>query len=270
MNVLSGKLFNEKYPTKEFYKVLTKDCTHFGFQYKHGINVDHIPFNPTGSCSAGGLYFTELLNLPMWISLGSIYIAKVLIPPEARVYFEKNSFKSDTFYIDLNNKISVEEFIWEKNASGFIFSVSFNNAHLLRFVKDQTDEICKCAVQKDCYALRFVKDQTDEICELVVCKNGIALQYVKNQTNRLCELAVSQEGTTLQYVLLQTDEICKLAVSQNGEALQYVLLQTDEICKIAVSQTGSALRYVILQTDEICKPNWFSFTFCEKTNGRNM
>ena len=34
----------------------------------------------------------------------------------------------------------------------------------LRFVKEQTEEICLESVKKDGYALQFVKEQTREIC----------------------------------------------------------------------------------------------------------
>jgi hypothetical protein len=51
MTTLSGEQFNETYPNTEFYKVLHKDSIHFGFTYQHGLNVDHIPFNPMGECS---------------------------------------------------------------------------------------------------------------------------------------------------------------------------------------------------------------------------
>ena len=53
MTTLSGTEFNERYPNTEFYKVLTTDCKHYDFTYQHGLNVDHIPFNPSGTCSLG-------------------------------------------------------------------------------------------------------------------------------------------------------------------------------------------------------------------------
>ena len=54
MTILRGKDFNDKYPNKEFYKALKKSCNHNHFTYKHGLNIDHIPFNPTESCLEGG------------------------------------------------------------------------------------------------------------------------------------------------------------------------------------------------------------------------
>ena len=124
----------------------------------------------------------------------------------------------------------------------------------LEYVMNQTEEICKLAVQKNGFALEYVRNQTEEICKLAVQQNGKALEYVKKQTDELCKLAFQKNGNALQYVKInQTDELCKLAVKQNGKALEYVKKQTEEICKLAVQQNGLSLGYVKNKTEEICK-----------------
>ena len=86
---------------------------------KHGLNDDHIPFNPIGECSTGGLYFTELDKLGCWIHApnSSSYIAKVSIPSNASVYVEKDKFKADQFVLDLDNKVLIEDFYMWENAA---------------------------------------------------------------------------------------------------------------------------------------------------------
>jgi hypothetical protein len=53
-----------------------------------------------------------------------------------------------------------------------------HNGYALRYVKEQTPEICMRAVESHGNALRYVKDQTPEICMKAVERNGYALQYV--------------------------------------------------------------------------------------------
>ena len=250
MTVLSGKDFNDKYSTNEFYKVLNKDSKHHNFTYKHGLNVDHIPFNPTSSCCAGGLYFAELNKLAMWIYSDSCYIAKVTIPTEASVYTEANSFKADKFILDFNNKVLVHDFyIWTNEELSN--QAICKNACVLQFVKNQTEEICKLAVQQMPSVLRYVKVQTEEICETAVTKDGFALQYVINQTDNMCKLAVKQNGAALHLVKTQTDEICKLAVNQHVNALYHVKDQTAEICEMALDKDVQSLQFVRGPTLEI-------------------
>ncbi|MBD3195404.1 MAG: DUF4116 domain-containing protein, partial [Candidatus Lokiarchaeota archaeon] len=78
------------------------------------------------------------------------------------------------------------------------------------------------AVKQDEFVLKYVKEQTPEICLEAVKQNGYALQYVKDQTEEICLEAVKQDGFVLRYVKEQTPEICLEAVKQNGEALRYV------------------------------------------------
>ncbi len=204
MTTLSGTEFNEQYPNTEFYKVLTTDYKHFGFTYQHGLNVDHIPFNTSGICSLGGLYFTEVDKVSYWIDrFKSVYIAKVTIPSNASVYVEKDKFKADQFVLDLDNKMLIKDFyMWEN------------------------EEFCKISVtQADTHNLVFVRNQPDEICKLALSHDWRALQYIKDQTDEICKLAVSQHGRAFEYVINQTDELCKLAVSQNPHALEFVRIR---------------------------------------------
>ena len=48
----------------------------------------------------------------------------------------------------------------------------------MKFVKEQTEEICLAAIEQSSYALAYVKDQTEEICLIAVKQNSEALQYV--------------------------------------------------------------------------------------------
>ena len=56
------------------------------------------------------------------------------------------------------------------------------------------------AVKENGYALRYIKNQTEEICLEAVKEEGYALQYVKNQTEEICLEAVKQNGYALKYV----------------------------------------------------------------------
>ena len=47
-------------------------------------------------------------------------------------------------------------------------------------------------VQHNGLALKYVKNQTDDICIAAVQQNSDALKYVKNQTEEICIAAVQQ------------------------------------------------------------------------------
>ena len=56
------------------------------------------------------------------------------------------------------------------------------------------------AVNKNGYAIKYVEDQTPEICLAAVKQNWDTLKYVKDQTKEICLAAVRQDGDALKYV----------------------------------------------------------------------
>ena len=204
---LSGADFNNIYKDTKFYKFLNNNLKHYDFQYTLGLNIDTILFNPNSTCSEGGLYFCEESKCHMFWRQYGTKLALIEIDDDARVYVEKDKFKA--------NKLVITEIVdFENISDNFWISILSKDGYALQFVKEQTEEICKLAVQQDCNALEYVKEQTEELCKLSVQQNGNALEYVKEQTEEICKLAVQQNGYALYYVKEQTYEIYKLAVQQ--------------------------------------------------------
>jgi len=56
------------------------------------------------------------------------------------------------------------------------------------------------AVKQNGYSLRYVREQTPEICLEAVKQDGNSLQYVRTQTPEICLEAVKQNGYSLRYV----------------------------------------------------------------------
>lgn len=74
----------------KLYKYLHPDLTHYNFKYKNGLNIDTTPFNPTGSCESGGLYYSSEDILAF---VGDIngYIAEVELSQDSHVYKDPDS-----------------------------------------------------------------------------------------------------------------------------------------------------------------------------------
>ena len=122
-----------------------------------------------------------------------------------------------------------------------------NIGNIYNFTGENINQQIVDLIKQDGLFLGCLKkeDQTEELCKLAVQQDGCALEFVENQTEELCKFSVQQDGYALSFVKIeQTEELCKLAVQKNGLALEYVKNQTEEICKLAVQQNGDALHYV--------------------------
>ena len=143
----------------------------------------------------------------------------------------------------------------EENLQEQIIELIKNDCFFIGLLREeeQTEELCKMAVQQNGLSLQCVKKQTEELCKLAVQKNGLALEYVKNQTEEICKLAVQQNGLALRHVKELTDELCKLAVQQDGHLLIFVKELNIELCKLAILQKDTELVNIKEQTKKICR-----------------
>ena len=81
---------------KDLYRMLNPDMKHYGFQWRVGVNVDPLPWNPKGSCLSGGLYFTTREQLPRY-SLhphGDNFIGRITVDDDEEVWQDGDKWKA--------------------------------------------------------------------------------------------------------------------------------------------------------------------------------
>jgi len=75
-----------------FYKILNEEETHHGLKYHDGLNVDPLPFNPSGDCEPGGIYFARE-DILAFLNSDSVWIRKVTVPEGEPIYENPGSPK---------------------------------------------------------------------------------------------------------------------------------------------------------------------------------
>ena len=100
--------------------------------------------------------------------------------------------------------------------------------------EEQTPEICLAAVQKDGDMLKYVKNQTSEICWAAIKNSRWSFSSVKEdlQTPEMCLFAVKRWDRALNFISNQTPELCLASVRASPNSLQYIdsKLVTLELC----------------------------------------
>ena len=74
----------------KYYKLTNQEDNHHGFQYQDGLNEDHLPFNETGSCCPGGLYFSDAENILQFLHENMYWIREVSPDTEKMVQDPNN------------------------------------------------------------------------------------------------------------------------------------------------------------------------------------
>uniref|UniRef100_A0A6C0EBP8 DUF4116 domain-containing protein n=1 Tax=viral metagenome TaxID=1070528 RepID=A0A6C0EBP8_9ZZZZ len=114
----------------------------------------------------------------------------------------------------------------------------------LKYVENQTEEICMIAVRQNIKSFLYVKEQTDTICEYVLKKDPWYIKHIKNQKYHLCKLAVETNPCVICHVENQTDELCKLAVNSYGCVINFIKNKTEELCKLAIKRSCDAIFHI--------------------------
>lgn len=205
--LLSGKKFNELYKNNTFCKMLNDDLKHFKYKYKHGENIDINNFYSYDACSEGGLYFCDVNELYRYIlSYGSLF-SYVKIPNDAEVYIEKNKFKSNKIILQKIQHICE---LRELKDSNYVLNLIKKNPMSLKYIDEQTKEICDLAISLDPFSIQFIKNQTKELCELAISKDLRTIAHIKNKTREIYEFAancVESKKHSLCAVYIYYDEI---------------------------------------------------------------
>lgn len=107
----------------------------------------------------------------------------------------------------------------------------------IQYIPYQTTELCMLALQdsRKCI-LRYIREQTYDICKQAVTYNPNNISYVKNQLYDLCVIALEKEPQTLGYIKEQYHELCEYAQHKNNRVIIMTRNPTYEMSVYAVKK----------------------------------
>lgn len=276
MTLIKGRDLKDQ----ELWKSLNPNLNHYNYVWHEGVNIDPLPWNPSGDCEAGGLYFTTWEHLHHFISICEFsddLVARVYLDDDEDVWQTHRKYKAHKVTLGKITKIKdlpdkhyyeligwqfvgygLEEYDESRQHEQWLKMVA-KDGWVLEYVRHQDRDTCLVAVEQNGLTLRCVKNQDKEICLAAVKEDGDALRYVTDQDEDICLAAVKQTGCALAFVEKQNKQLCMTAVKQNGWALRHVQEQDQEICLAAVKEDGFALRFVEPQFRQSCLDYFNSF-----------
>ncbi|AVG46616.1 ankyrin repeat protein [Acanthamoeba polyphaga mimivirus] len=133
-----------------YCKVLNANFNQKGYQYNEGLNILDKPFENTGSCVPGGLYFTNINNIFKFINYG-IYLVKVTIPEDAQMVKDPDNDKWRADKIIISDKrdlrqIDTIKYLVENGANikrDYHFMIDFAINNGLHDILEYILTICK-------------------------------------------------------------------------------------------------------------------------------
>src|SRR5271156_5298741 len=98
----NGRVFNRILGDKKLFLFTNKDEQYNGFQYKDGLNIDHLSFGIFSN-----LCFVDEDNINDYLDdILFEWIREVTIPSNARVYIRYKEYNADKFVLGIRKKCS--------------------------------------------------------------------------------------------------------------------------------------------------------------------
>jgi hypothetical protein len=185
-----------------YYAVLTAGY-HRTFDFNAGVNRNPPPF-------------TDEKTIPSWIGANN-EIVIVTIPSDVKIHKRGNNYTSNYCTAVI---VPTEQWVmWD--VKSFCLNAVRQDGLLLRFVRNQTEEVIRAALLQNGMALKYVKDPTQEMCLLAMQQNARAFQLVPidKRDNAINTIAVETSWTYLALVEQKTELLCVLAVLQSAQAI---------------------------------------------------
>src|ERR1039457_555607 len=104
-----------------FWKATNLTETHNGLAYHDGLVVDPLPFNPSGSCEPGGIYYADEDNISLFLG-SAAWVREVTIPPDANIYPDPDGDKVKANKVILGPRVALR--VWLRDF------VSRSNGHI--------------------------------------------------------------------------------------------------------------------------------------------
>jgi len=230
MPYLSGAEFNAT-NTRRLCKLTNVTSCHNGFQYREGLNIDHIPLS-LGHCSAGGLYLTYENCWYRWTSYGlsrpkmnMYYIWDVEIPDDATVITEDWTKLKATAII-LSNCRPIKELEAWKNPT---------------FQRLATEDLDNYGCE---YNYTFFPNLTREQQLSMVSRSGSLIRFIDNPPKEVQIQAVKNGPRSIEYIKEPSEEVQMLAIKGNPCSIEYIKEPSEEVQMLAIKGNPACIRYI--------------------------
>lgn len=241
---------------KDLYRMLNPDMKHYGFQWRVGVNVDPLPWNPKGSCLSGGLYFTTYDQLQFHASypVDENWIGRITVDDDEPVWQDGDKWKAHK--VTLSDVVAVHD-LDDLEYFRFIsstFSSFYNKTS--RYADGDLKKEWRQLMHYHPVTMQFARHDDWDVCFDLV---GLTKRPEEYDLSRKADKdallrAASKNGHILKFLPRIDEDIAMRAVKDCGSALRWVPaeLQTHKMCMQSMHVSTSAFKYIADPTPAIC------------------
>lgn len=216
-----------------YFKITNELENHHGLQYQDGIVEDILPFNSTGSCCPGGIYFSDDKNIMKFSHYGP-WVRQVEIPEDAKWVEDPDGNKwraSKLFFHPRKDLWTVETIQWlmaqDVNINNYTDSIltegaKRNSIELVKFAITQevNVKLCSSALKhsvsnNNSEMLSFLLDNGGDI------NCGLLSEAAEHNSLEMAKFVINK-GADIKLISNQ-NALSDFAAKGNIEAVEYLM-----------------------------------------------
>ena len=159
----------------QYWKLTNETECHHNMQYKTGLNVDVVPFNPTGSCLTGGIYFAGKPVLA-FVELQDVkWIRRVSLPAGEEVYEDPGHLKkSKAHSVILGERMP----LWDVETLKMLDAAGVSLWHITKSVAIQCGnaDVFEYLTKKNSYVYHYY-----DIMMAIICRKFEIVKFLGKQ-----------------------------------------------------------------------------------------
>jgi hypothetical protein len=235
-----------------YVKILHSNLKQKKFQYKKGLNIDTIPFNPTGSCQPGGLYYTQFRYFTKFLQYGD-QIALVELPDDAQIYAEAAGIKWKADKIIIRHIFPIADLdCW--NDEQFCLDNFNTNEDVAKYAKETSLKRCMRFLKVKSLFLRHMKKPMPELLMYAIKCKKYAINFIANPTDEM--RAYNKYMRQPRYFRKPLSECVKLLqqnvpnfnkVKKTKELLMLTLSNISKVYTMTLKNTSSYTEEILQQ-----------------------
>ena len=160
-----GCEFKKKFPNYKAMKVIGDN--HCGFQYKIGINANDEPFNPSGTCQGGGLYFTDETNISRYCGAYGQKIAVINLSDNELVYIDGNKCKVNSF--EITDILEIRDWMQKLTTYDELSSIR-ENPYLIQYINNLDVSFQMSIIKHSPFLIQYI-DNPDVLVQMEAIKH---------------------------------------------------------------------------------------------------
>ena len=179
-------------------KFFPEDLTCNGFKYKLGLNVDTNIFDPNPSCSACGLYYTDIENMAEYSYYGPI-LGFITIPDNVPIVnVDGTKYKSPEIFITRLIKFSdwINDYTLDLVEKSHITDPTLR----LRTIENPTEADQLATVKRHGGSIEYIADPSEVVQLAAVKQNGLYIKYIDDPRESVKLAAVNKDGRSIQSI----------------------------------------------------------------------